>query len=119
MWVSYQPLLEWARVRRFGRSGPLVSCSPGGRCRGVSCGLPLVGAVCLEAQRDLLASGGEPPRVWFALGVPLARVSEQPDALQARQQLGDLPRVTDPRVIAAHAVARPRPLRDTLQYPRG
>src|SRR6202167_4694290 len=99
-------------TRRSGRS-------PGGCCRGVSCGLPLVGAVCLEAQRDLLASGGEPPRVWFALGVPLARVSEQPDALQARQQLGDLPRVTDPRVIADHAVARPRPLRDTLQYPRG
>ncbi len=65
-----------------------------------------------DAPRDLLTLRGEPPSVRLALRVPQATIREQPEALQAPQQLRDLPRVLDPRVIPHLTVTRvraPRP----------
>src|ERR1700733_9936733 len=87
---------------------------------GASRGSPLVRhAVRTDAPGDLLTLGGERPGVGLALDATCAAVGEQPQALQAPQQLRDLPRVPDPGVVGDRAVARPRMIRDPFQHPRG
>jgi hypothetical protein len=49
--------------------------------------LPHTAGAQADTARELLALGGERPRVRLALGVPLGGIGKQPDALKARQQL--------------------------------
>ena len=72
-----------------------------------------------DAPRNELALSGQPPRVRFTLQMTRAAVRQQPQALQAPQQLRYLPRVLDIRVFGDLAVARTRILSRTLQNPRG
>ena len=68
------------RERLAGRLGP-------GRDAPARCSAR--GGLGLAADRalDVAALRGEPPRVWFAAGVALADVLDQPEALEAREQL--------------------------------
>src|SRR5271168_4229850 len=90
--------------------------------QGSSRGLPLAGGMDADAPRNRRALRGQRPRVRLALGTDRA-VGEQPEALQTRQQLGDLPGVGDPGVLADLAVAGirspPTQLGDPFKHTRG
>ena len=62
----------------------------------------------VNAPRDPLTLRGKTPSVRLTLSVPLASVRQQPQALQTREQLGDLPLVADPRALSDHPVTDPR-----------
>ena len=56
---------------------------------------------------DLLAPGGQRPGVGRPLGLAPPLVADQAEALQAREELGDLPLVGDPGGRGDLAVAGP------------
>src|SRR4030088_2639331 len=75
----------------------------------------------IEAQLlgDALTQRCETPSVGLPPGVPNTRIRQQADALQAREQLGDLALVVKIGVLTDTTIAGPRMLGRGAQHQRG